>query len=100
MIAHFPGLVQLFLKWRDKTNYMDNIFMFYGTEKLQHGNHLTIYENFFVICLCGRMTFKTWKQFPITILQSITHCLQIINTDFKYTPGFPRRPLIFLHVDQ
>jgi len=36
----------------------------------------------------------------ITILQIITHCFQIINTDLKYTAGFPRRPFIFLHVDQ
>ena len=98
MIAYFLGLVQLLLKWRDKTNCMKHIFMSYVTENSQHGDHLANYENVFVIGLYGRMTFKLWKQFPITILQSITHCCQIINIYFKYTSSFPRRPLIYLNV--
>jgi len=54
-IAHFPVLVQLLRKWRGKANSMSHIFMFCVTEKSQHDNHLTKYENFFVKGVCGRM---------------------------------------------
>jgi hypothetical protein len=40
MIAYFSGLIQLLIKWRDKTNRMEHMFMFYFTEKSQHGNNL------------------------------------------------------------
>jgi hypothetical protein len=54
-ITRFPGLVQLLRKWRGKTNSNSQIFMFCVTEKSQHGNYFTKYENIFVKGLCGRM---------------------------------------------
>ena len=40
MIAYFPALIQLLIKWWDKTNRIEHMLMFYITEKSQHGNNL------------------------------------------------------------